>query len=66
MLVTGPYAATSSSSESFCPQVKIQQSQAECKKIPTPSHLITNLDYKLKAHQTRNQYIRVRLDMWRC
>ena len=32
----------SSSDESFCLQVKIQHTQAECKKIPTPSHLITN------------------------
>ena len=52
----------SSSNESFCLQVKIQQSQAEGKKIPTPSHLITNLAYKLKPHQTRNQYLRARLD----
>ena len=29
-------------------QVKIQQSQAEGKKIPTSSHFITNLAYKLK------------------
>ena len=52
----------SSSNESFCLQVKIQQSQVEGKKIPTSSYLITNLAYKLKPHQTRNQYLRVRLD----
>ena len=52
----------SSSDESFCLQVKIQQSQAEDKKIPTPSYVITNLAYKLKPHQTRNQYLRTRLD----
>ena len=52
----------SSSDESFCLQVKIQQSKAEGKKIHTPSHLITNLAYKLKPHQTRNQYLRARLD----
>ena len=38
----------SSSDKSFFLQVKIQQSQAECKKILIPSHLITNLAYKLK------------------
>ena len=54
----------SSSNESFCLQVKIQCMQAECKKIPTPSHLITNLAYKLKPHHTRNQYIRARLDTY--
>ena len=43
----------SSSDESFCLQVKIQQSEAEGKKIPTPSHLITNLAYKLKPHQAK-------------
>ena len=52
----------SSSNESFCLQVKIQQSQTEGKKIPTPSHLITKLAYKLKPHQTRNQYLSTRLD----
>ena len=52
----------SSSDESICLQVKIQCTQAECKKIPRPSHLITNLTYKWKPHQTRNQYLRERLD----
>ena len=52
----------SSSDESFCLQVKIQHSQAEGKKIPTPYHLITNLIYKLKPHQTRNQYLRARFN----
>ena len=54
----------SSSDESFCLQVKIQQSQAEGKKISTPFHLITNLTYKLKPHQTRNQHLRARLDTY--
>ena len=52
----------SSSDESFCLQVKIQCTHTECKKIPTPSFLITNLDYKLKPHQTRKQYLRARFD----
>ena len=51
-----------SSDESFRLHVKIQQSQVECKKIATPSHLITNLAYKLKPHQTRDQYLRSGLD----
>ena len=46
----------------FVLQVKIQCTQTECKRIPTPSHLITILAYKLKPHQTRNQYLRTRLD----
>ena len=52
----------SSSDDSFCLQVKIQWSEAEGKKIPTPSHFITNLAYKLKPHQRRDQYLRARLD----
>ena len=33
----------SSSDDSFCFQVRIQHTQSDCKKIATPSHLITNL-----------------------
>ena len=52
----------SSSDDSFCLQVKIQCTSSDCKKIPTPPHLITSLAYSLKPHETRNQYLRVRLD----
>ena len=52
----------SSNNESFCLQVRIQHTQADCKKIPTPSHLISNLAYRLKPHHTRNQYLRARLN----
>ena len=54
----------SSSDDSFCFQVKIQHTQSDCKKIPTPSHLIINLAYSLKPNNTRNQYLRARLDTW--
>ena len=50
-----------SSNESFCPQVKIQCTQAESK-FPTPHHLITNLAEQLKQHHKRNKYLRARLD----
>ena len=49
------------SNESFCLQIRVQSAQANSK-IPTTSHLITNLAYKLKPHHKRNQYLRVRLD----
>ena len=52
----------SSSDDSSCLQIKVQCTQASLKKIPTPTHLITNLAYRLKAHHTRNQYIRARSD----
>ena len=50
-----------SSDDSFCLQVRIQHVQAEFK-FPKASHLITNLAYKFKPHQKRNQYLRARLD----
>ena len=52
----------SSSDDSFCLQLKVQCTPASLKKIPTPSHLITNLAYRLKPHHTRNKYLRERLD----
>ena len=52
----------SSSDDSFCLQFKVQCTQTSLKKIPTPTHLITNLAYRLKPHHTRNQYLRARLD----
>ena len=47
--------------KSFCLQVKIQYAKAKSK-LPTTSHLITNLVYKLKPHHTSNHYLRARLD----
>ena len=52
----------SSSGDSFCLQVKIQHAPADGKRIATPSHLITNLAYRLQPHHTRNQYLMARLD----
>ena len=36
--------------------------QANLQKIPRPTHLITNLAYRLNPHHTRNLYLRARLD----
>ena len=52
----------SSSDDSFCLQLKVQCTQAGFKKVPTPTHLITNLAYRLKPYHTRNQYLRARFD----
>ena len=49
--ISGQSGDLTSSDESFCLQVKIQCTQANCK-IPTPHHLITNLVYRLKPHIT--------------
>ena len=52
----------SSSDDSFCLKLKIQCTQASFKKVPTPSHPVTNLVYRLIPHHTRNQCLRARLD----
>ena len=48
--------------DSFCLQVKIKHKQDKEQKVPRPTHLITNLAYRLKPHHTRNLYLRARLD----
>ena len=40
----------------------MQCTQASLKKIPIPTHLITNPAYRLKPHHTRNQHLKARLD----
>ena len=52
----------STSEDSFCLQVKIKCNQDKEQKVPRPTHLITNLAYRLKPHHTRNLYLRARLD----
>ena len=59
--ICGHLEDLSSSDDSFCLELKIQCTQTKCKKIPTPSHLITNLAYRLKVHHIRKQYLRARL-----
>ena len=50
--ICGQSEDLTTSYESFCLQVRIQCVQANAK-IPTTSHLITNLAYKLKPHHKR-------------
>ena len=52
----------STSEDSFCLQVKIKCNQDKEQKVPRPTHLITNLAYRLKPHHTRNLYLRARHD----
>ena len=52
----------STSEDSFCLQVKIKCKHDKEQKVPRPTHLITNLAYRLKPHHTRNLYLRARLD----
>ena len=54
--------ADSSSEDSFCLQVKMKPKQSNLQRIPRPTHLITNLAYRLKPHHTRNLYLRSRPD----
>ena len=50
------------SEDSFCLQVKVKHNQDIEQKVPRPTHLITNLAYRLKPLHTRNLYLRARLD----
>ena len=59
--IHGQLGDSTSSDESFCLQVQIQNTQASAK-CPTPHHLITNFEYRLKPHNEGNQYLRARLD----
>ena len=45
-----------SSEDSFCLQLKVQHAQARHKRNHKPACLITNLAYRLKQHENRNQY----------
>ena len=51
------HSEASSSNESFCLQLQIQSDHAKGKQIQNPVHLITNLAYQLKPHNTRNMYL---------
>ena len=60
--ICGQSEDDSSSEDSFCLQVKVKCKESNLQRIPRPTHLITNLAYRLKPHLTRNLYLRVRLD----
>ena len=48
--------------DSFCLQVKMKCNQTKEQRVPRPTHLITNLAYRLQPHHHRNLYLRARLD----
>ena len=48
--------------DSFCLQVMIKCIQKKEQRVPRPTHLITNLAYRLQPHHHRNLYLRARLD----
>ena len=52
----------STANDSFCLQVMIKHNQKKEQRVPRPTHLITNLTYRLQPHHHRNQYLRARLD----
>ena len=52
----------SSSKDSFCLQVKVRKQTNGMPNCPETTHLIANIAYRLKQHQTRNQYLWVRID----
>ena len=60
--ICGQSEEDSPSKDSFCLQVKIKHKQTNLQRIPRPTHLITNLAYRLKPNQLRNLFLRARLD----
>ena len=60
--ICGQSEDDSSSEDSFCLQVQLKCKQANLQRISRPTHLITNLAYRLKPHHTRNFYLRARLE----
>ena len=65
MLVTSLYAATQKicllAMSLFACKSRYSAPKLSARRFQ-PSHLITNLAYRLKPHHTRNQYLRARLD----
>ena len=52
----------STADDSFSLQMKIKCNQMKEQRVPRPTHLITNLAYRLQPHHHRNLYLRARLD----
>ena len=52
----------STTEDSFCLQVKIKCNQTKEQRVPRPTHLITNLAYRIQLHHHRNLYLIARLD----
>ena len=47
--------------ESFCLQMKLQAKQSDTD-VPTPQHLFTNLEVKVKPHKNKTKFLLARLD----
>ena len=52
----------STADDSFCLQVMIKCNQKKEQRVPRPTHLITNLAYRLQPHHHRNLYLQARLN----
>ena len=53
----------STADDSLYLQVMIKHNQKKEQRVPRPTHLITNLAYRLQPHHHRNLYLRARFDM---
>ena len=51
----------SSSDESFCLQMKLQAKHADTN-VPTPKHLFTNLEFKVKPCKNKTKFLQARID----
>ena len=54
-------ASYSSSKDSFCLQMQVKSVQ-ENTEINKPQHLVTNIEYKLKHHTRRTNFLRAKID----
>ena len=52
----------STANDSFCLQGMIKCNQKKEQRVLRPTHLITNLAYRLQPHHCRNLYLRAKLD----
>ena len=60
--IPGYSSEDSSAEDSFCLQVKIHRQNKKTHQSSNPTHLITNIAYKLKPHHNRNRYLRAWID----
>ena len=60
-IYTNPSDNSSSEDELFCLQMKVQAIQAN-EKYPTPKHLFTSLEFKVKLHKNKTKFLWTRID----
>ena len=62
-LICGHSSDNSSGDVSLCLQMMLQAEQANTK-YPTPQHLFTNLEFKVKLHKNKTKFLQARIDTY--